>query len=48
MKLLYYILAIAIASLLAFEAEWFVFWLFVVVAVILIVYGNHLDNSRMN
>lgn len=48
MKLFYYILALAIASLLAFEAEWLVFWLFVVAAVILIVYGNYLENEFIN
>jgi hypothetical protein len=48
MKILCYIVFLAIALLLAFDDEWFVFWLFVVVALFLIVYGNHLENSRIN
>lgn len=48
MKLLYYILALAIASLLAFEAEWLVFWLYVVVIGFIIVYGNHLEDQFIN
>jgi len=48
MKILCYIVFLAIALLLAFDDEWFVFWLFVVVSVILIVFGNQLDNNRIN
>jgi len=48
MKRSVYILVVAIASLLAFECEWLVFWLFVLVAIFLIVYGNYLENSRIN
>ena len=48
MKIAVYILSLSIALLLAFDDEWFVFWLFVVVALFLIVYGNHLENSRIN
>lgn len=48
MKIAVYILSLSIALLLAFDDEWFVFWLFVAVAVILIVFGNLRENEFIN
>ena len=48
MRLAVYILSIAFASLLAFDDEWFVFWLFVAVAALLIWVGNRLENEFIN
>ena len=48
MKIALYIIALAIALLFAFEAEWFAFWLLVPAAVILIVFGNLRENEFIN
>lgn len=48
MKIAVYILSLSIALLLAFDDEWFVFWVYVVIVGNIIYFGNKKDNEYLD